>query len=276
MNMSELSNTNSALFCGEDFDPLKESDTENNDFSNEDIVGFSGDSNESLFLDEDAQKLTTKERINNLLVKMAPRRRVLLDTIGYCSEPKQEAEVNEYIDQKQAHNQSVFSSASLCTILEKAGALAKVSADGTPLAEAEVKPNTVVIDGVEYLEPQEPVAYLWKATEEGLAAVAADAPLESLRELFLADRRYLSLYRRILTLCNAERGATTAELREAVDNDALVQNPRLIAPYFTGRLEAFDALEWKKVWTTTPVGCAALDVLAELEKHPSALDSEEA
>ena len=140
-----------------------------------------------------------EERLDDLLSKMAPRRKTLLETIKFCQTPQKAPSVNEFIDELQQSNRSVYSAATLCELLEKAGALEKVDAEGKPLFETEEEPETVVIDGVEYLEPKKPVEVFWVATDAGREAVAADKPLERLQSICEEDQNYLGINKRILT-----------------------------------------------------------------------------
>ncbi len=207
---------------------------------------------------------TADERTADLLKAMAPRRTVLLGILSSCAEPQPVANVNALVDRLQENNFSVYTAANLCSLLEKAGALERVTADGTPADDVEAEPQVVVVDGVEYLEAAEPAEVFWVATDTGTAAVEADKPLDRLRELFEDDAVYRPIYKRVLTLCATEGGANTKALGEAVDKDPLVQKPRFYAARFIDRLEKCDALAWQKTWVTTEIGKAGLDMLADV------------
>lgn len=217
-----------------------------------------------------------EERLADLLSKMATRRKTLMETIKFCQTPQKAPSVNEFIDELQQSNRSVYSPATLCELLEKAGALEKVDAEGQPLFETEEEPETVVVDGVEYLEPKKPVEVFWAATDTGREALAADKPLERLQSLFEKDQDYLVIYKRILTLCSQEDGIRTSEIDSAVDSDPLVQEPRLYAPHFVDKLEKCDALTWNKVWKTTDIGKKGLELLADIEDTAAAAEEERA
>ena len=207
---------------------------------------------------------SAEERTADLIKSMAPRRTVLLGILSFCAEPKPVAEVNALVDQLQENNFSVYTAANLCTLLEKAGALERITADGAPAEDIETEPKVVVVDGVEYLEAGDPVEIFWASTDAGMAAVEADKPLDRLRELLEEDAAYQPIYKRVLTLCAAEGGANTKGLGDAVDNDPLVQKPRFYVAHFIDRLEKCDALVWKKAWITTEVGQAGLDLMADV------------
>lgn len=211
-----------------------------------------------------ADERPAEERIADLLKAMAPRRKVLLSILAKCNEAQPVAEVNALVDELQQNNFSVYSAANLCTLLEKAGALERITADGQPADDVELEPQVVVVDGVEYLEASEPVEICWATTDAGRAAVEADKPLERLRDLLDQDAAYQVIYKRILTMCAAEGGAKTPAINDAVDKDPLVQKPRFYAPHFIDKLEKCDALAWQKTWVTTDIGRAGLELLADV------------
>ena len=217
---------------------------------------------------------TPEERIEDLFKSMAPRRKVLLGILAFVETPQTVNDVNAHVDKLQEDNFSVYSAANLCSLLERAGAIERVTADGTPADEVEVEPKTVVVDGVEYLEAAEPVEVFWRITEAGQAKLDSDKPIDRLRALLDEDAHYAVIYKRILTLCAADGGATTPTINGKVDNDPLVQKPRLYAPHFVDKLEKCDALEWRKAWYTTEVGKQGLEMLADVVDAPAA-ESEE-
>ena len=200
---------------------------------------------------------------------------LLLGILAACAEPQPASAVNARVDELQENNFSVYSAANLCSLLEKAGAIERVTAEGEPAEDIEVEPQTVVVDGVEYLEAREPVEIYWRITEPGRTALEADKPLERLRALLDEDAAYAPIYQRILRLCTADGGATTPAINNAVDHDPLVQKPRFYAPHFVDRLEKCDALAWKKAWCITDIGRAGLDMLADvIDENAPATQSE--
>lgn len=217
---------------------------------------------------------TPAERIDDLFDSMVPRRKVLLGILSFVEEPQTAEAVNARVDKLQQDNFSVYTAANLCSLLERAGAIERVTADGQPADETENEPKTVVVDGVEYLEAAEPVEVFWRITEPGQAKLDSDKPIERLRALLDEDVDYAVIYKRILTLCAAEEGATTPAINGKVDNDPLVQSPRLYAPHFVDKLEQCDALEWRKAWFTTETGKQGLEMLVDVVDE-SAADSKE-
>ena len=213
---------------------------------------------------------TPEERIDDLFKSMAPRRKVLLGILAFVEEPQTVIDVNAHVDKLQEDNFSVYTAANLCSLLERAGAIERVTADGTPADEVETEPKTVVVDGVEYLEAAEPVEVFWRITEAGQAKLDSDKPIDRLRTLLEEDAKYATIYKRILMLCNDASGATTPTINGVVDNDPLVQKPRLYAPHFVDKLEKCDALEWRKAWFTTEIGKQGLEMLADVVDEPTA------
>ena len=251
----------------DDFDPLEDvGEDEDEEGAEHTAVSAATDAPDAIEQAPAADARTPQERIDDLFKSMAPRRKVLLGILACVSEGRKPvAEVNAEVDRLQEDNFSVYSAANLCTLLEKAGAIERVTAEGQPADEVETEPKTVVVDGVEYLEAAEPVEIFWRITDAGQEKLASDNPADRLRELLAKDEQYAVIYKRILTLCAAEGGATTPSINSAVDDDPLVQKPRLYAPHFVDLLEKCDALEWRKAWYTTEIGQQGLAALADVE-----------
>lgn len=204
------------------------------------------------------------ERIADLFTAMAPRRKTLLGILAFCEEPMAVEEVNAHIDQLQLHNASVYSPAALCDLLKEAGALELVDAENEITNSLEAEPVVVEVDGVEYLEPGEPLELFWHTTPEGMDAVNQDNPLERTRALLDEDVKYATIYKRILELADTEDGVTIKAINNVVDNDPLVKKPRLYAPHFVDKLEKSDAIEWNGAWQTTETGREALQLLSDV------------
>lgn len=251
----------------DDFDPLADTEPSPEDEDYEETIDLIGAPELTAQRTPPAEVADTRpaaERIADLFGSMAPRRKILLGILSFCQTPQPVAAVNTETDRLQENNSSVYTAANLCTLLEKAGALRRVTEDGEDFSQAKVEPRVIEIDGVEYLEPgTAPEAY-WVDTAEGREAFEADKPLERLAELFVTDARYLPIYKRILTLCAQEGGQTAKDLGAAVDFDPLVQTPRLYAPRFVDRLEKCDALMWAKPWVTTDIGKDGLALLSDV------------
>lgn len=250
----------------DDFDPLIGPDEEEPD-SSAFLPLPSNVEKPALAKSSEDSARSPEERLSNLLEAMTPRRRVLMGILSHCLEPQASSAVEAKVGEMQKHDFSVFRSPSLCALLEQAGALQRVDVDGTPICTDEANPTTVVVDGVEYLEVRKPPETFWLTTTPGQAALESDRPLERLKSLFNMDDKYLPIYKRILTLCMGDDGASTPSINDAVDHDPLVQKPRLYAPHFIDKLEQCDALLWKGSWHTTEVGRRGLEERATLETN---------
>jgi hypothetical protein len=251
----------------DEFDPLQDTgpDPEDDDYDESiDYIGAPELTQQRPAPVEVADTRPAKARIAELFKAMAPRRKVLLGILSFCQTPQPVATVGAEVDRLQENNFSVYTSANLCALLEKAGAMRRVTQDGADFGQVKVEPRVVEVDGVEYLEPGTPPEAYWFDTDEGRAALDADKPLERLAELFATDARYLPIYKRVLTLCARAGGQIAKELGVAVDSDPLVQKPRLYAPRFVDRLEKCDAVTWEKTWITTDIGAKGLAMLNDV------------
>ncbi len=215
------------------------------------------------------------ERIADLFSAMAPRRRTLLGMITFCAAPQTTDALDAEVDRLQTDNFSVYSPASLANLLERAGALARVTADGEPYPEGDPEPVLVEVDGVSYYEAGEAPEVCWLATEDGAAYAEADKPLDRLTNLLAEDAKYATIYERILGLTAQDAGASMPTINEAVDNDELLKSPRLYAPHFIDKLEKCDAVEWRdKSWRITEVGRAGQRIVADLVAAQAAPEPE--
>ena len=204
-----------------------------------------------------------QERIAELFSGMRPRRKTLMAILSHCAEAKPVLEVAEYIGVLKEHDHSVYTANDFCALLERAGAIERVGEDGTTYEEVELEPKTVVIDGVEYLEPATPPPAFWRTTPEGLAFAQEDEPAIRIQGIFEEEPAYLPIYKQILSMCAAEEGASARALAQAIDSDPLLKSPRYYSSRFVEKLNQAGALEWgDKVWRATEAGIMALDGLA--------------
>ncbi len=150
-------------------------------------------------------------------------------------------------------------------MLEIAGALERVTADGTPYGQTKTAPEIVVMDGVEYYRPVHAATVFWRTTEAGETMLAEDDPNARLDALFEKDERYLAVYKRILTMAAAAEGTTAAALSAAVDRDPAVQSPRYFVQHFLEALEKCSAIEWRGgAWRLTDAGRYGLRALSSI------------
>lgn len=235
---------------------------------------------------------SAQDAIEELLSRNPGRKPVLLQIIEFCCEERTGEEVAELVEQAQAENRSVYTPQSLCSILERAGALTGRSeapeqqdvdgepdtAEGQPItterpvalaahaqADAPEQPAAPAQDGAEgdpaqpevearEVAPQ-PTTY-WLATDDGLTVLASHKEGHALEELLASESEspYLEIYERVLAFCAAEP-RKKHQIDAIVDDDPLVQNPRRYSNHFIELLENREALSWHDGgWNATELG----------------------
>ena len=202
-----------------------------------------------------------EERIRELFNNMNPHRRVLYGVLRALREPVGNDQVGSVIDALRAHKFSVYSTSNICTMLETAGAVRRVLEDGTPYEDFKPEPKIVVEDGVEYWQAVPAPMPYWQITEAGQAQLDSYHPSEKLEATFAEEAEYLTLYKRVLTLCAADEGVSMKQMSAAVDSDPLVATePRnYFVQHFVEALERGEAVAWNgKAWKITEVGRQAL------------------
>lgn len=202
-----------------------------------------------------------EERIRELFNNMNPHRRVLYGVLRALREPVGNDQVGSVIGALRAHKFSVYSTSNICTMLETAGAVRRVLEDGTPYEDFKPEPKIVVEDGVEYWQAVPAPMPYWQITEAGQAQLDSYHPIEKLEATFAEEAEYLTLYKRVLTLCTADEGVSMKQMSAAVDSDPLVATePRnYFVQHFVEALERGEAVAWNgKAWKITEVGRQAL------------------
>lgn len=208
----------------------------------------------------DHEEVPVDQRIDSLLDSMGALRDVLVGILEACRTPRSSAEVSASVEEAQRDNISVYTGGSLCAVLEKAGALRRVNQDGSPQGEGAARPRVVEVGGVPCLEPVSTRPF-WLSTEEGLAAAVRNSPLERTLRLVRGDDAYRGVYLRVLGVCSRGEGASAADIAAAVDDDPLLQEPKLYAGSFIEKLERSGAIAWRKAWRVTEAGSRALGLL---------------
>lgn len=211
---------------------------------------------------------SAQDAIEELLTRNPGRKPVLLQIIEFCCEERAGEEVAELVEQAQAENRSVYTPQSLCSILERAGALTgrseapeqpEADEDADSDAQAE-QVETAATDAeqpeveVREVAPQ-PTTY-WLATDDGLTVVASHKEGHALEELLASESEapYLEIYERVLAFCAAEP-RKKPQIDALVDDDPLVQNPRRYSNHFIELLENREALSWHDGgWNATELG----------------------
>lgn len=206
---------------------------------------------------------SAQDAIEELLTRNPGRKPVLLQIIEFCCEERTGEEVAELVEQAQAENRSVYTPQSLCSILERAGALTGRSetpeqpeVDKAADLDAQAEQGDAEQPEVEVREaaPQ-PITY-WLATDDGLTVVASHKEGHALEELLASESEapYLEIYERVLAFCAAEP-RKKPQIDVLVDDDPLVQNPRRYSNHFIELLENREALSWHDGgWNATELG----------------------
>lgn len=217
---------------------------------------------------EEYAQRPAEDRTRELFAQMRPQRAILRAIMDAAVEPISESNLESIVDEVRTRKFSVYSTATICHMMEVSGALQRVTEAGEPYDSVEALPAIVEIDGEEYYEPTTPPEVHWLATPAGLAVMAENKPLERIEALFEEEADYLKIYKRVLTMAAEEGGTTMPKLSAAVDSDPLISKPQRVffVQHFTDLLENRDAIEWQgATWTATEVGRAALEKLADVE-----------
>lgn len=193
------------------------------------------------------------EAIEELFKRNPGRKPVFLDIIEFCTEPRTTTEVAEVVAKAQEHNRSVYTPMTLCSILERSGALVSEI--------PETADEVVEENGVEYLEVKEAPDATWTSTDAALEVLADHREGGGLRSLIRTEEpQYRTVYERLLRFC-AEEPRTKPAIDALIDDDPLVQNPRRYSNHFIELLESREALVWQQGWVTTELGRRYLDEL---------------
>lgn len=208
---------------------------------------------------------SAQDAIEELLTRNPGRKPVLLQIIEFCCEERTGGEVAELVEQAQAENRSVYTPQSLCSILERAGALTGRSEvpEQDEAAEQDEQDDAPEQDGADAGQPEvearevapQPTTY-WLATDDGLTVLASHKEGHALEELLSSQSEapYLEIYERVLAFCAVEP-RKKPQIDALVDDDPLVQNPRRYSNHFIELLENREALSWHDGgWNATELG----------------------
>ena len=189
---------------------------------------------------------TPHDAIEELFKRNPGRKPVFLSIIEFCTEPRTTTEVGELVASAQEHNRSVYSPMTLCSILERSGAL---TSEVPETADEVVEDN-----GVEYLEIKEAPDAVWTSTDAALEVLASHREGSALRTLLeVEEPQYRTIYERLLRFC-AEEPRKKPAIDAIIDDDPLVQNPRRYSNHFLELLESREAMEWRNGWALTEIG----------------------
>lgn len=200
--------------------------------------------------------LSADERIEKMIAGMPGQKQRILHVVRISDTPKTLDEIVAELDEAFPTSVSVYDSAQIVKLLEKAGALdaREIEAKNEfEAAGAEEEPEG------EYLEVASSPVYEYTATEAGRKALEDHLGDRPLVELLSEEPRYLPLYRKILEMCAVEGGCPTKELDAAIDHDPLCEEPKRFCTYFVDRLEEVGALKWQSTWMATESGTKILE-----------------
>lgn len=206
---------------------------------------------------------TADERIRALFEQMPTLQRMLYAILDACAKPVATEDLEAAIAEMKRHHHSVYEPLTLCSLLERAGAIEQTDEDGTPLTEVEQEPLRVEVDGVEFWRPAPAPDVFWSLTEAGAAQRDAYRPQEMIAHLFEAEPQYADIFATCLRLCAQADGASLRAIGDVVDDEPVLQSPRRYAMYFIDKLEHAGAVEWTGQWTVTDHGRAYLTSMNE-------------
>lgn len=205
-------------------------------------------------------------RIAALFDNMQPSRKLLLTVLDRCLEPQANDDVVEAIADYQRNAKSVFTPDLILHHLHRAGALERLTEEGEDYEALDLEPKTVVIDGVEYLESTTPPEIWWHTTPEGAEVVEGDRPADRLSGLIDSEPQYHAIFKTVLEYAARPEGTSEKELGNLLNNEPVLQNPRMYAQRFIGKLNECEALVWRdRRWHITDLGNEALTSLSAEE-----------
>ena len=211
----------------------------------------------------DAPDQSAAERLADLLDHMKAYQRQLLTIIEYCKDPRELEDISARISEMQKHAASVFAPESLCGLLERAGGLVRLDAEGNLFDPAQIEPQEVAVDGAIYYEiPEENPRSFYQSTSDALALLEQDDRAEHIDALLEERRDFLFVVQTILELASAEGGTQIKDIENSVLPDARFTGSKWRPNSFLNKLEEADAVAWDGSWKTTEYGRELLASIA--------------
>lgn len=99
-------------------------------------------------------------------------------------------------------------------------------------------------------------------TDEGCCLSASLDPAYTLRELFSERPHYQEIFRRVLSACLSQEGASREALERVIEAQGDVTSPegkRVYPQFFMDALESAGGISWDGVWHITDAGRKLLD-----------------
>lgn len=206
---------------------------------------------------------TATARIEALFAQMPTLHKMLFAILDRCSAPVPTADLEAAIEEMKRHHHSVYEPLTLCSLLERAGAIAQTDEDGVLLTEVEQEPLRVEVDGAEFWRVAPAPAVYWSLTEEGGAQLDTYRPMEMIARLYEAESQYADIFTTCLELCGRDGGTSLRTIGDIVDDEPVLQSPKRYAMYFIDKLEHAGAIEWTGQWSLTAHGREYLTTLNE-------------
>lgn len=214
-------------------------------------------------------ELPAAVRIDKLLKGIPGQQFRILRAVECCAdEPKDMDTVVADVEAAYPTKTSVYDVPQIVQLLVRAGALERLGAEADASVEGEPVSGDTGAQGTafesataadDYIVVTPAPPSLYRATREGLDAVAARKSEKLIVQTITEEERYLPLYERIFELAGREGGCPTKELDQAIDHDPLCEEPRRFCGYFLGRLEETGAVCWRDAWVVTDLGRAVLE-----------------
>lgn len=207
------------------------------------------------------------ERTRQLFEQLKSQRSILVGMVEAAHTPASTDAIEQAVEDLRERRFTMYSTANLCSMLETAGALERVTEAGEPYSQVKVEPDVVVEDGEEYWVPSTPPKVCWVATPAAFEACDAAGFQDKLEALFDEEAELLPIYKHVLSMASVEGGTTMSELSAAVDSNPLIAEPRtFFVQHFIEGLERCAAVEWiGDAWKATAFGQATLADLADVE-----------
>lgn len=208
------------------------------------------------------------DRTRQLFAQLRAQRLILVEIVKTAETPVNMETIEASIADVRKRRFSIYSTPNLCSMLETAGGLERVREDGSPYGDGKGEPDIVVEDGEEYYVPTNPPVVHWLATDAG-KEISAEAlgTIARVQELFDKEEKFLSIYKRVLTMAAREEGATMPQLSAAEDTNPLIAKPtrRFFVAHFVENLERRGGIMWGgKSWVITDLGREALELLDDV------------
>jgi|GEM_PF-3462681 len=202
-----------------------------------------------------APEVPASERIAKLFVEMMRQKALLVAIIDFCREERTAEQIDEMLAPLQEFRRSVYTPSTIRRLLERAGALTFISHDEAPEEQVDENGDLVV--------PEKPDP-TWLSTADALEYIEAQDPFSELVRAIEPYAEHVEVFRLVLEVCN-EEGTSISKIESAVRELGIEAGDKLQAGFFVGKLEDYEAIEWRGSWVTTELGLQYLEYLAQNE-----------